>query len=306
MPMIRINAGASGLERHAARANLTETLFQGLDGDGPVIVMIHGYKYRPGHRHACPHRTIFARDASRGSAAWPRHLGFGLGLPQEGLGIAFGWDARGHLPLVYRRAQESGRHLAELLCRIRAIAPRREVHILSHSLGSEVAFEALQHVPAGTVRRLLCLTAASYRSTAQRAMESPAGRTAELVNVTSRENDVFDFMFEWLVPAAALGDRALGQGLEARNIVTLQLDHPDHLQALARLGSHIAPPARRICHWSGYLRPGVLRVWARIMRHPDQLPLHLLAPTPPAPRWSRLMVSLRRSALLPSGAKPAT
>ncbi len=307
MPMIRINATSDGLALHANdTALVTPTLRDGLNGRGPVIVMIHGFKYRPAHARTCPHRLIFASDATRGSAAWPRHLGFGLGHRDEGLAIAFGWDARGPLPRVFRSAGLAGRRLAELLTEIRRIAPNRPIHLLTHSLGSEVAFGALMHLPRCSVRRVLCLTGASYRSTAQRAMASPAGRTAELVNVTSRENDLFDFLFEWTVRAPQLGDRAIGQGLDGRNIVTLQLDHPDHLQALARLGAPITPASRRVCHWSGYMRPGVLRLWARMMRHPEQLPLALLAPTPPAPRWSRLVAWPQLGRLLSERGTPAT
>ena len=306
MPMIRINASGDGLVRHNSdSAAILPALRHGLAGRGPVIVMVHGFKYRPGHPRACPHRSIFATDATRGAAAWPRHLGFGLGDRDEGLAVAFGWNARGSLPRIFRSAEAAGRRLAELLAEIRRFAPGRPIHLLTHSLGSEVAFEALRHLPPSSVRRVICLTGASFRSTALRAMASPAGRTAELVNVTSRENDLFDFLFEWMVRAPQPGDRAMGQGLEARNIVTLQLDHPAHLRALASLGNPIAPARRRICHWSGYMRPGVLRLWSRAMRAPEQLPLAVMAPTPPAPRWSRLMVLPQLGAFLSDTGKPA-
>ncbi|WP_168797777.1 alpha/beta hydrolase [Aliishimia ponticola] len=277
--------------------SLPDALRLTLPETGPIIIMIHGFKYRPGHGSACPHGSIFATDTARGAAAWPRHLGFGLGHEDEGLGIAFGWNARGHLRQAYKRAATAGQELAALITQLRTRAPGRRIHILTHSMGSEVAFCALPHLPAQSVSRILCLTGASFRSTALAAMDSPAGRTAELVNITSRENDLFDWLFEWSVPAPQRGDRAMGHGLKSRNIGTLQLDHPEHITALARLGSHIAPPNRRVCHWSGYLRPGALRVWARAMRQPEQLPLHLIAPSPPAPRWSRIVA-------LPGGSFP--
>lgn len=291
MPVIRVNASAQGLELHGlARAGLGRELRDGLAvAQGPIIVMIHGYKYQPGQHAYCPHRSIFATDQTHGPAAWPRNLGFGTGFPDEGLGIAFGWDARGHLPAVYRRARDTGQQLASLLLELNRAAPERPVHILAHSLGAEVAFEALHHLPAGTIDRLITLTGASFRSTAREAMRSAAGASAELLNVSSRENDLFDFLFECLIRAPEPGDCAIGHGLNERNIATLQLDHPAHLAALAGLGHQVAPARRRICHWSGYMRPGVLRLWAQAMRNPERLPLALMAPTPPAPRWSRLI-----------------
>lgn len=306
MPMIRINSTRDALVLHDNRpARVSAALTNGHCSEGPVIVMIHGFKYRPGHTKACPHRTIFATDATRGAAAWPRHLGFGLGGSEEGLAVAFGWDARGPLGQVHGRAGAAGRQLAGLLAEIRRITPRRPVHILTHSLGSEVAFEALVHLPPGAVGRVLCLTGASFRSTARRAMASPAGRGAELVNVVSRENDLFDCLFEWLVRPPQPGDRVIGHGLEARNIVTLQLDHPAHLAALAGLGNPIPPAQRRICHWSGYMLPGVLRLWARAMRTPEQLPIARMAPTPPAPRWSRLVARPQFAAAISGSGRPA-
>lgn len=290
MPMIHVNATARGLAVHGkAKARIDTALNAGLDSDGPVIVMIHGFKYRPGQPANCPHKSIFAQDSNRGLDAWPRNLGFGRDHQREGLGIAFGWDARGWFPDKYKHAQQMGTQLAGLLALIHARAPHRPVHILAHSLGAEIAFQALMQTPRGAVQRIVSLTGASFRSTARQAMASEAGQVAELINVTSRENDLFDFLFECLVRPPERGDCAVGHGLEARNIVTLQLDHPDHLAALTRLGHPIAPSASCVCHWSGYTRPGVLQLWSRVMRAPEQLPLALMVPTPPAPRWSRLM-----------------
>jgi hypothetical protein len=290
MPILRINSRVDGLELHdAPKADVLSALRVAARGFGPVIVMVHGYKYLPGKPRRCPHGSLFAAAADGAHAAWPHHLGFGRGAPGEGLALCFGWEARGKLTAAARRATKAGRHLADCLREIHTAAPRRPVHILSHSLGSEVALEALHHLPPGAVQRIVALTAASYRSRAGAAMATPAGRQAELLNVTSRENDLFDFLFEWAVDAPERGDRALGHGLDGHNIATLQLDHPAHLAALAALGHTLAPAQRRICHWSGYLRPGTLRLWADVMRRPRALPLARLAPTPPAPRWSRLI-----------------
>ncbi len=307
MPILRINATRQGLALHRRARPVKAALPHALVGDGPIIVMIHGYKYRPGCPVHCPHRSIFAMDPARGADAWPRHLGFGLGNADEGLAIGFGWDARSpFLHHVYERARAAGWQLAGLLSEIHARAPHRPIHLMTHSMGSEVAFEAIQHVAPGTVHRMVSLTGASFQQTALLTMESPAGRCVELINVTSRENDVFDWLFEWLVRAPKPGDRAMGQGLTARNIVTVQLDNARHLEALAALGSQIAPPRRRVCHWSGYTRPGVLRFYAHALRRPEAMPLHLMAPTPPAPRWSRILARIHRPALLPEPIKGAT
>ena len=83
-----------------------------LTGDGPVIVMVHGFKYAPGHRSECPHRQILSLDPVRDCfkvVSWPRGLGFGRGAPDEGLGIGFGWNARGTLRQAYAEAARAGK-----------------------------------------------------------------------------------------------------------------------------------------------------------------------------------------------------
>jgi pimeloyl-ACP methyl ester carboxylesterase len=170
--------------------------------------------------------------------------------------------------------------------------PGRPIHVVAHSMGIEVAMEMLHHLPAGSIHRILSLAGASYRSRVAAALATPAGREAELINVTSRENDAFDFMYEWMLTPPHRGDRALGHGLTAANAVTLQLDCSATLAHLARLGAAIAPPARRICHWSCYTRPGALAFYEALLRQPQSLRLQVLKqglPETPAPRWSRLL-----------------
>ncbi|CAN0584673.1 unnamed protein product, partial [Ectocarpus sp. 12 AP-2014] len=125
------------------------------------------------------------------------------------------------------------------------------------------------------------------------ALATPAGRRAEFFNIISRENDAFDFMFERLIAPCERGDRSIVHGLDAPNAVTIQIDCPDTLAHLDRLGHPVAGPARRICHWSSYTRPGILRFYNDLLRHPERLPLGLLRqgmPQAPDPRWSRLLV----------------
>jgi hypothetical protein len=159
-------------------------------------------------------------------------------------------------------------------------------------MGSELVLEALHHLPAGTINRILSLTGASYGSRVHDALGTPAGRTTEFINITSRENDPVDFLFERLITPPRPGDRAMGFGIEAPNAVTLQLDCAGTLDHLDRLGAPIAQAKRRVCHWSSYTRPGVLQFYNDLLRRPHQLPLRTIRsglPGAPAPRWSRLV-----------------
>lgn len=159
-------------------------------------------------------------------------------------------------------------------------------------MGIELALSALHHLPAGAVQRIISMTGAAYRSSARDALASEAGRGALLINIASRENDLFDFLYECLIPPPERGDRAIGAGIEAENAVTLQLDNPETLAALARLGHPLDAPRKRICHWSSYTRPGVLRLYNDMLRRPEIWTLKTLkhAEHPrTAPRWSRLV-----------------
>ncbi|MEO0937243.1 MAG: alpha/beta hydrolase [Pseudomonadota bacterium] len=302
MPVLRLNARPQGLAIHGSAACADGALRRAAAGTGPIIVMIHGYKYLPGHPRHCPHVSIFKSGATH-VQCWPRNLGFGGGDPDEGLAIAFGWDARGALWDVAARAVAAGEVLASAIRILSRAAPHRPVHIITHSMGSEVALSALHHLPRGAVARVLALTAASYRSRAEEALATDAGRTAELLNITSGENDIFDAAFECLVRAPQRGDRALGTGLSARNAVTIQIDCHTTLGALSQLAGPIAAPSRRICHWSAYLRPGVLDFYQTAMRAPERLPLatlqHML-PGARTPRFAHLLPLRSRARGLPS------
>ena len=122
------------------------------------------------------------------------------------------------------------------------------------------------------------------------ALTSPAWRAAEVINVTTRANDLFDFLAEWLL---AFGfDTALGQGIGAAktNWLDLQIDQPATRAVLRRLGHHLPPPPQRISHWSPYLRPGVFGLYLALLE--QSLPLHHLAEELPQKadrRWSRLI-----------------
>ncbi len=280
MPILRLNAEADRLAVHGASVCARDALWQAArGGDGPILVMIHGYKYHPGDPQNCPHLTLFAPaalDWAPANAHWLSQLGFESGCADEGLAIPFGWAARGWLQDVARRARSAGQVLAQTLRRLKAAAPERPVHLLTHSMGSELALEALHHLPPGGIQRIIALNAASYQSRARAALESPAGRQTEFINVTSAENAVFDLAFEWMIPPPQRNDRALGAGLAHQNALTLRLDCGAGLRALARFGHSIAPPRRRICHWSAYTRPGALRFYQALFREPERLRLEAL------------------------------
>lgn len=289
MTLLRINANMDGLAPLPDLASLAT-------GSGPVLILTHGYKFQPGHPVHCPHRHILsAEDAAYPKAtSWPKALGIGQG---DAAALAFGWPARGTIWAAWQRAEIAGAQLAQVITAIRAVAPHRPVHALAHSLGARVVLSALHHLTPGALGRIILLAGAEYATNAAAALDTPAGRQAEVINVTSRENDLFDFLLERLVPAPVRGDWTIGQRLGDRpNVLCLQLDAPRTLAALALRGFAIAPPNTRICHWSVYRRAGVFTLYRALLLRPETLPLaHLRAALPddPTPRWSRLLTAPR-------------
>lgn len=243
----------------------------------PVIIMLHGYRFAPGQGANCPHRHILALDPdarARRAPSWPRGLGFtACDAAEEGLAVAYGWPARGGLRAAYARAGAAGAGLADLIAAL-ADAAGRPVSIIGHSLGARMALAALGRVGAGEVGRAVLLAAADFRASAAVALDSPGGARAEVVNILSRQNAVFDRGLEWLLS----GGEALGRGMGAviPNWLDLCIDSPGPRAGLARLGHAIAPPGRGICHWAGYLRPGVFGLYRAALREPARLPLGLL------------------------------
>lgn len=288
MPLLRINATEEGLQHHLGCDPGAQAYEACPAASGPAIIMVHGYKYAPSHPTHCPHRKIFGNCTTD----WPRALGFdGLGA-DEGLGIAFGWYARGPLWQAHRRAAELGQSLATLVETLRDAAPHRPVHIIAHSLGAEIALSALAYLRPGAVRRMVLLTGASFANRAQDMLNTPAGMTTEVFNITSRENDLFDLAFEHLVPTPGVHRTALGRGIDLPNVTNLQLDCLTTLSIIKRLGIAVAAPQRRVCHWSSYRRPGVMNLYARLLRDPEDLlqsKLQQMLPKMAAPRWSRLV-----------------
>lgn len=266
----------------------------------PVVVMIHGYRFSPFDPHRCPHDHILSLRPRRGcwkAISWPRHLGFGRGRADEGLCIAFGWDAGGTIWRAWNSAARAGAALAGLIALAGGTRPS-PVDLVCHSLGARVALSAFPALPGRSVGRVVLMAAAEFRGSAAAALATPAGRGAEVINVTSRENDLFDKLLECFVRAPARGDRALGAGLgqARRNWLDLQMDCPKSRAVLAGLGYRVPPPVRRVCHWSAYLRPGLFVFYRDLIRRREELPLAWLRarlPARPARRWSRLVPSVR-------------
>lgn len=256
----------------------------------PVTIMLHGYRYTPASPRKDPHLTIYAglpgSQDSR-TLSWPRRLGLTGARP----GIGFGWHADGTIWSAHAGAERAGLALADLIAGLRAQGAG-PVNLFGHSLGCRVALSSLPHLRAADVGRIVLMSAAALRGQATAALATPAGRAAAVLNVTSRENDLYNKAFELLIFRA--GDLTLGAGLDAPNAVTLQIDHPHHREGLRALGFPTAAPVRRVCHWSAYMRPGLFPLYRAFLHRPASLTLADLRRAlraDAAPRWSRLIAS---------------
>ena len=263
----------------------------------PVVIMLHGKGYCPDVPGRDPHDLIFAPRAGHGrsrNVSWPRRLGFALPGPRDPLGlcIGFGWDAQGRLWQATRAADAVAPQLANLISLIRFLDPGRRVDLIGHSLGARVILGAVPLVEEGAIGRAILLAGADFTHRAAQALASPAGQRAEFLNMTTRENDLYDFLFERAF--SPLGrEGALGRGYAgAPNWLDIQLDHPQTALALQRLGLPLSAPRARICHWSVYLRPGVFRLYRRMIHDRERLTLETLRAAidaAPQPRWSRIL-----------------
>ncbi|MCB1405958.1 MAG: alpha/beta hydrolase [Rhodobacteraceae bacterium] len=274
-----------------------------LPGGAPVVIMVHGKGYRPVDPARDPHALIFAPRSGHGRSryvSWPRRLGFALPGPRKPLGLcfAFGWDSSGSVWQATASADAAALKLARLVQIIRRIAPARRVDLIGHSLGARVILGAVPLLAEGTVHRVLLLAGADFTVRAEAARSSLAGRTAEFFNITTRENDLFDFLFE-RAHAPLCRRAALGRGIAgAANWLDVQLDNPATATALRHMGLPLATAQGRICHWSVYLRPGVFRFYRALIHDRERLNLPLLRAAltaSPEPRWSRLLGGLPRA-----------
>jgi hypothetical protein len=181
------------------------------------------------------------------------------------------------------------------------------VDLFAHSLGARVALGAVPLLHAGALGRVFLLAGAELGPRALRALDTPAGRTAEFFNITTRENDIFDLLFE--LSQIPLHGRALDRpGAQRRaELAGLQIDHRQRAGAPGRLGFDLAPPRLRVCHWSVYLRPGIFRLYRALVHERARLALPVLREALNEPRSRAGRGSSRAPGLVfsPSGTKSA-
>ena len=249
----------------------------------PIILMVHGYRFSPSVPAHDPFAHIMAPSRARpglNALSWPRHLGFGRRDPMEGLGLAFGWEARGAFWGAHARAWAAGGALAEIVEALHRAMPGRPINAVAHSLGARVVLRAMRLLPEGAMRRVVLMSPAEHRSAARAAMASPTGRGAEVICVRSVENRVFDGLLQVLVPRP---EPVLGLGLPGHaNWVDLDPCDPAAVEALGRLGHRVAPGRWRVCHHSSYARPGMMRLHRALVREPERTPLSALRAAGPA------------------------
>lgn len=271
MAVLRVNAQGTTPVLHGIAAPLRASLETALAAEGPIVIMLHGYKFRPNDPKHCPHSHIFAlKDVRDGKViSWPAHLGMTAPEAKDGLAIAFGWDARGTVWQARDSAKQASVALATVVCMIRRAAPCKPVHIFAHSMGGYVALKAIKQLSPYDIGRAVLMNAAVYRRQALEALASPAGQSCEFFNITSQENAFFDAAFEYLFRPEHSGDRVLGPNLHADNAISLDLSRPEVLGYFAELGLDIAPRTHSVCHWSTYLRAGVFDLYQALFRQPE-------------------------------------
>ncbi len=302
MGILRIDvAGAVPAERDLDRIDRAA---RALPPGAPVTFLVHGFRYLPGHPFHDPHAHIFSQEPGGGgrSLSWVRHLGHRGTNPPPGLVVAFGWNGRGTIWAAHARARPAGHALGRLIQTVRSASPGRRINAIGHSLGARVILSALPALGPGDLERAVLLSAAVFRDEARAGMESPAGRATEVINVTSRENDLFDFCMEAVVGGGLRASVGHGLGQSVRNWVDVQLDKPSVQRGLAALGFPVHDRSRRICHWSTFRRPGVFALYRALLTDPVPLPFSLLAdclPEGQSARWSRLLAPPSRIMALP-------
>lgn len=284
---IRADVETTGLSLDWDRlARKLEALPQG----APVVAMIHGWRYAPGLRADCPHGSILSLDPpqdDRRAVSWPRHLGLD---GQAGLGIALGWPAKCDPWRAHFRAARAGAALARIAKAVHQLSGR-PLQVIAHSMGARVALAALPLVDPGQINRIILLAAAETRGRALAALATPAGQAVEVINVTTRENDLFDACFEWGIHLGLRTSIGQGIGRAIGGWHDLWIDQPHTLRGLGALGHPLADPPRRICHWSPYLRPGTIALYRALIDGrllAADLPRHQ-----PSRRWSRLILGGR-------------
>jgi hypothetical protein len=288
---IRADATATGLRLD--RDRLARKL-AALPPGAPVVAMVHGWRYAPGFARDCPHGSILSLDPPAGdrrAVSWPRHLGLD---GKAGLGIALAWHAKCDPWRAHLRAGWTGATLAEIVRSVDDLSGR-PVQIIAHSMGARVALAALPLIRPGQICRMILLAAAEARGRALAELATPAGRAVEVINVTTRENDLFDACFEWGIHMGLKTSIGQGLGRAHPGWHDLWIDQPGTLAGLAALGHPLSDPPRRICHWSPYLRPGIIALYRALIE--GRLAASALPQAEPGRRWSRLLFGPAPAAL---------
>jgi pimeloyl-ACP methyl ester carboxylesterase len=283
MALLGVNAAAGAAGHVPAGDGTLDGALDALPLGRPVTIMIHGYRFCPFSADHDPHRHILSltpRSDCWKAVSWPRHLH--LDRPGTGLGIGFGWPARGALPRVAWRAHDAGRGLGRMIDAIHRARPDVPVQIVAHSLGARVALTALETAPPAVIRRMIVMSGAEYRGAAERALTRHAASDTKILNVTSGENAAFDLMFRLAVAPPRPLDRPLSAGLRHRaGCIDLAIDAPGTRGApfpwppaararnphLPLVGLHAAGPLRRLSP-DARSRRSVLRRDARACADP--------------------------------------
>lgn len=296
MSVLRMNASCRAEDPVPSFPDIAVRKILAESPNTPITILIHGYRYSPFRHENNPHNQIFALHPQldrRTCISWPHHLGFGRNHRNEGLCIAFAWHARGSVWHAYRQAKHAASSLADIIENLRQIAPDRKVNVVAHSLGARVLLASMPLLPKHAIQRVVLMAGAELSSKAQIAMQTPCGTSSEILNITSRENDFYDFLIESAIAPHNPFARSLGQGLThpRKNWLDLQLDCESTLSSLRKQGFPISSPVKRVCHWSSYLRPGMFPLYKRFLNTPNALPLEALeraCPKSQSRRWSRL------------------
>ena len=272
MPLLRLNLVEGQLQcpeiADDALPNHISGHLQSLDRRAPIVILLHGYRYSPRCRYRDAHKLIFAERhrtdrPRRISVSWPSSLGYAPETGGPGLCLPISWDARGGLRDVYCRAEEAGRQLAELLDHLAELDPLRPVHLMAHSLGARVALTAVAEAQSPLVRKLILLAPAAFRSQAIRALTSRGGAEMEVLQVSPAENRVFDLLLSRALGTGRSDGPTLGRAeILAVNWVRLGVDTEEDLAHLGDLGFVIGARTSRVCHWSAYLRPGLMSLYS--------------------------------------------
>lgn len=305
MPLIRIDISDDRIAGTAAVLGRVLDLAATLPRGAPVILMVHGYKFSPTHPDRNPHDHILSltpRADCWKAMSWPKALGVGSGTASEPLCLAIGWEARSTPWRAYASAARAGQAVAGLVDALHACRRDLRIGALAHSMGARVVLSALAHAQPGALGRAILLAPAEMGRVAHDFLETPAGRAANVLCVTSRENAVFEQLLGWTIGPHRVFDRAIGhrgQRLHPR-VTNLRLDDATTCAVLAAMGYPLAPGTARVCHWSVYLRGGLFPLYRAVLS--GRLPMAALRAALPdqlAPAQALLDASFGPSCALP-------